>query len=118
MGSGYGTLREIIGIGGSENKLFGASVERRAGSRGARRDALKRGPYIVPNIDPYVRRTRRCVSPLVFQLNDVGVVVDADGVEFAEDVLSEQAVERDAQHLAEAVEIHDGDPLTGPRVIG
>ena len=33
MGSGNVTLQEIIGNGGSENKLFGASVEGRAGSR-------------------------------------------------------------------------------------
>ena len=68
----------------------------RGGSWGARRNALKRSPYI----DPHIRRTRRRTSRLVFELDDVGVVVDADGAEFAEDVLAEEAVKLDAQELA------------------
>ena len=66
----------------------------RAGLRGARRDAVKRIPYI----DLYIRRTRR--RRLVFELDDVGVVVDADGAKFAEDVLAEEAVKLGAQELA------------------
>ncbi len=68
----------------------------RAGLRGARRDAVKRITYI----DLYIRRTRRRTSRLVFELDDVGVVVDADGAEFAEDVLAEEAVKLDAKELA------------------
>lgn len=37
---------------------------------------------------------------LLFELDGVVAVVDADGVEFAEDVLSQEAVELDAEDLA------------------
>jgi hypothetical protein len=56
--------------------------------------------------------------PSVFELDHVGVVVDAHGVEFAQDIFAEEAVKLDAQHLAEAVKVHDGHVLTGPGVIG
>src|SRR5882757_282762 len=54
----------------------------------------------------------------VLEFDHVGVVVDPNGVEFAQDILADEAVKLDAQHLAEAVQIHDGHVLTGPRVIG
>src|ERR1700732_336691 len=55
---------------------------------------------------------------LVFEFDDVGAVVDADGAEVAEHVLAEEAVELYAHDLAQAVEVHDGDVLAGPDAMG
>lgn len=39
------------------------------------------------------------VPRLILEFDDVGPVINADGVEFAEDVFAEQAVELSAQEL-------------------
>jgi hypothetical protein len=53
----------------------------------------------------------------VFEFDDVGVVVDADGVESPQDVLAEQSVKLDSENLTETIKVHDGNTLAGPYVI-
>ncbi len=50
--------------------------------------------------------------------DDVRRIVDADGPKFAKDVLAEQAVETYPQNLLEFIQIHQGDALAGPHVVG
>jgi hypothetical protein len=65
----------------------------RPGPRSARWNARKALPLHRPSIGGLKAR-------LLFELDDVDVVVDADGVQFPEDVLAKEAVELDAEDLA------------------
>ena len=47
------------------------------------------------------------VGELLFEFDDAGAVVDADGAEFAKDVLPQEAVELDADTLGEIPQTHD-----------
>ncbi len=54
----------------------------------------------------------------MLELDDVGSVVDADGVKFAKDVLAEEAVETYSQNLLEFIQIHHGDAVAAPDMVG
>jgi hypothetical protein len=67
-----------------------------AGSRSARWNAPKPCPCIGHR--PSIGGLKS--AQLLFELDDVVAIVDADGVEFAEDVLAQEAVKLDAEDLA------------------
>jgi hypothetical protein len=48
----------------------------------------------------------------------VGAVVDAHGTELAEEILAKQSVKVHVKHLLQFVEIHDGNLLRGPNILG
>jgi hypothetical protein len=63
-----------------------------------------------------------CCAPTLkrsfLEFDCVGAVIDAHGTELAEEILAEQGVKVDVQHLLQLIQVHDGDLLRDPGIRG
>jgi len=65
-----------------------------------------------------MRRTQVEISGLFLQLDHVRPVINPHGTELAEEVLAKQSVKVHVKHLPQLVEVHDGNLLRSPHILG
>jgi hypothetical protein len=65
-----------------------------------------------------VMRAQEQLFTSFLKFNYVGPVINPHGTELAQEILAEQSVEFHVEHLLQLVQIHDGNLLRGPNILG